>query len=306
LKDRPKDFAGILALIDDEPVIDNAVGIFKYSSARSVFTPIPGLNVNSGESFGQDTFQPIPGTASVFILSQFCGMGCSKPVMALYNYSDGTVSNLNFPESVNSEISQPVGSAVGYQYLTISWIDVVKSELGVSYAIDGVTKYLVYDVNLKLWSDLAQVPAGVEKFDQTNGVVCNNVYSFASNGNKFSDPGCSGTAQSGNLSWKITKGVVYETDSTTKVQKALNPPVEEAYYTPFETISPPGFTSLKFVNGRLWIGSDRGLSSYNPTDGTFRLYGITQGLLSKEVTNFLVGKNIWVITNWGGLSKITE
>ena len=165
---------------------------------------------------------------------------------------------------------------------------------------------MAYDINSKSWSTPADVPQGVQRLDQTNGVVCNNVYSFTANGNKFSDPGCSGTAQSGNLSWEITNGVVYENNSQTKSKKVLNPPTDIQYYNPFGTTSVPAFGSLMFVNGKLWIGSNRGLSSYNPTDGTFKLYGADQGLLSKEVTNFLVGKYIWVITNWGGLSEITE
>jgi len=311
LADRPKDFDQVLAIIDDEPVIGSSLGFFKYSLDQNKFVAFNSLPAASGQSLGiaglgSPAFQPIPNTQTVFIFHQICGQGCDKPGIILYNYSDGTSSNVDFPASMLSGISQPFGSTTVYIPLTLSWMDTAKGDIGMSYLSGQATKYFAYNISSKTWSTPAAIPAGAEKLDQTNGVFCNLVYTFKTNKNVFSDPGCNGVAQNGNLSWMITDGVVYETNSATGAKKALTPPAEAQYYDPFGNITTPMFQSLIFANGKLWIGSNRGLSSYNPADGTFKLYGADQGLLSKEITSFLIGKYIWAITNTGGLSVLTE
>lgn len=305
LKDRPEDFGRILALIDDEPIIDNTFGIFKYSSDQNKFVLLTNPSASPEGSFGQDIFQPIPGSGNVLMLNQSCQMNCSKPVITLYNYTDGTSTPLDMPASVLFEIAY---NSEVYQQLSLSWMNTGSGEIGFSYLSgpsDQTTKYFVYNVISNSWSKAVEIPEGVQRFDQINGVVCNNVYSFASNQNKFSDLKCSGFARNGSVSWEVTDVVLYQDDSLTKSHEALNPPAEAPDYNPFGwTDKGTSFGPLMFVDGKLWIGSDRGLLSYDSTNGAYKLYGSAQGLLSKNVLGFLVGKHIWVVTNGGGLSEV--
>ncbi|QQG41634.1 MAG: PQQ-binding-like beta-propeller repeat protein [Candidatus Woesebacteria bacterium] len=307
LKDRPEAFGQVLALIDEEPVLDTNAGIYKYSLEQGKFISIlynlSGFNGN----FSMPLFQPIPGTTDVFIFRQVCGQGCEKPFSYIYNYADGTVKELSLPPPVVSSItSKGFGGGVFYNSLSPSWRDFKNGKIGFSYTDNGTDKYIVYDINTSGWSLATDIPTGADKF-VTNGVsFCNRVYTYKTNGNKFGDDGCTGVVTNGNLGWKNVENKIVETDIASGNTKTLTPPVLEANYSPFDSVSDPVFGKLIFAHSKLWITSNRGLISYDPQTGSYKLYGPSDGLLSKDVADFLVGKNLWVVTNWGGLSAISE
>jgi len=306
LKDRPQAFGQVVALIDDEPIIDTSTGIYKYSIDQEKFVEFLGGLSGFNGNFQQPVFQPIPGTSEVFVFRQVCGQGCEKPVFDLYNYADGTSKELVLPSTMVLLGSTNVPGGVSYSALTVVWRDLKSGKIGLSYEGEGAGKYMVYDASSQEWSTLEKMPEGADNFDPATGVICNRVYTYKTNGNKFGSDGCTGQATNGSISWKITENKIVETDSTTGKSKTLTPPTLEADYTPFETISSPRFGKIMYVNGKLWVASDRGLISYDPAGASYKVYGPSEGLLSKDVTDYLVGKYLWVVTNWGGLSVINE
>jgi hypothetical protein len=306
LKDRPQAFGQVVALIDDEPIIDTSAGIYKYSIDQGKFVEFLGGLSGFNGNFQQPLFQPIPGTSEVFIFRQVCGQGCEKPAFDLYNYADGTSKELILPSAISTLGSTQVPGGVIYDFFSLSWRNFANGKIGLSYSNNGIEKYIVYDINSGEWSSATKIPEGVNKFDPAMGIICNRVYTYKTNGNKFSEDGCTGQATNRSLSWKISDNKIIEVDQSTGKTKTLNPPVLEANYTPFDTVAYPGFSKLMFAHSKLWIASNRGLISYDPNIESYKLYGPSEGLLSKDITNYLVGKYLWVVTNMGGLSVIGE
>jgi len=306
LKDRPELFGQIVALIDDEPIVDTSAGINKYSLDQGKFVELLGGLSGYNGNFQQPVFQPIPGTSEIFVFRQVCGQGCEKPAFDLYNYADGTDKELILPSAISTLGSTEVPGGIIYDSFSLSWRDFTNGKIGLDYPDNGIEKYIVYDINSGEWSGATRIPEGVDKFDPVTGVICNRVYAYKINGNKFSEDGCTGQATSGNLSWKINDNKIVETDKATGKTKTLTPPVLEANYTPFDTVAYPGFGKLMFAHSKLWIASNRGLISYDPNTESYKLYGPSEGLLSKDITDYLVGKYLWVVTNMGGLSVISE
>lgn len=307
LKDRPESFGQVLALIDEEPVLDTNAGIYQYSFELDKFISILSTLSGFNGNFSMPLFQPIPGTANIFIFRQVCGQGCEKPFSYIYNYADGAMKELSLsPPVISSITSKGFGGAIFYNSLSPSWRDFKAGKIGFNYMDDGKEKYIVYDINADEWGLATDIPTGADKF-MTNGVsFCNRVYTYKINGDKFGIDDCTGVVTNGSLSWKNNENQIAETDIVNGKTKTLTPPVLEANYSPFESASKPVFGKLMFTHSKLWITSNRGLISYDPKTGVYKLYGPSEGLLSKDVTDFLVGKNLWVVTNWGGLSAIKE
>lgn len=307
LIDRPKSFGSLVALIDDEPVVDTATGIYKYSLDTGKFISLAAFTGNFDAGSLQPVFQPIPGTQNIFIVRQVCGQGCEKPSIGLYNYLDGVFTELALPPEVVSIATTPAssGDVVFYPAIGLSWRDLKNGLLG--FSLDGVTdKFIVYNFFTSSWQITTNIPDGANRFDSGSGVVCNNVYTFRARGNSFGNDDCMGTATDGNLSWKISDSKVIEMDSVMGISKTLTPPSLEPNYNPFGSVDKPGFSKILFENGKLWISSNLGLTSYDPVKGTYKLYQLSDGLPSKDIANFLVGKYLWVVTNWGGLSVVPQ
>lgn len=301
---RPKSFASVVSVIDDNVIVDTDNGLFKYDLESNVFTPIY-KSVSYNGDLTLPGFLPIPNTQEIFMYQQFCGQACEKPIINLYNYATGSIKEIVMPVNIMELGSSKIMGGISYAAFNLSWADFANNKVGFSYTVDGVGKYISYNLVSGEWVEEANLSDSVERFDSL-GSFCNRSYTFKVK-NSFSEYGCSKTVTNGDFVWSLEGGKVVETNKQTGQVKTLVIPANEPHYTPFEWNSNLAIKKITFTDNFLWVSTDRGLTRYNPIDQTYKLYSPTDGLLSINVNSFVVANDkIWVVTEWGGLSVIKE
>lgn len=304
LKDRPVNVGQLAALIDDDAILETPNDILRYSPKDNKFTKISS-GVNSFNNLQPiPGFLPIPGTSKIFIISQECGQGCTKPAASIYDWATGQSTPLAISDAaLNLFATKSLGGTI-YNEFSVSWRNLNTNEIGFATTPSTTTstKYAVFNWTNNSWSTSTSVTPGSDVFEMNSGNLCNRVYTYSTNGNKFSQDSCTGKVENGNLSWKVADGKLTETNKTNGSSMNLTPPFLAADYSPFPNFYTPRISGIMFVEDKLWISSNLGLFSYDPSTGAYKTYGPSQGLLSKSITGFLVGKYLWVVTDTGGLS----
>jgi len=302
---RPKAFGSVVGVVDDDIFVNTVSGLYKYTLESDKFVP-----VYSSTSFGGNLnlpgFWPIPNTQEIFMYQQFCGQSCEKPIVNRYNYLENTIKEVVIPQEVLELGSTEMAGMKSYAAFNLDWADFASNKIGFSYNDNGVAKYISYNTLNGEWIVESGVPENAQKLSNYLS-TCNHNFSFKNNNNSFVEYQCTQNAVDGNTSWSIVEGKVVEKDVPTGESRTLTLPNIQPHYTPFETVANMSLKQLMFVDGLLWISTDRGLITYNRTNQTYKVYGPKEGLLSADIENFIVtDKYIWVVTNWGGLSVIKK
>ncbi len=304
LDKKPSATDGILTVIDEHPIIYGDGQLWKYD--KGSFKKILGLNESSIQNGGITGFQPIPNSQKIMVFSQFCGQGCSEPKLLIYDYKEDTIKPIEIPLN---ETKMPTQQTYGYAGFSYMGFNEKTEEFTFEYQ-DTKAHRVIFNSNTLSWRNESKEntpptqPTNTEK-----KIACSPTYTFITNGNRFTSASCSEKLESFPYTWTIQ--AEYPIGKITQINKATNEkvylkiPLAEKSYSPFAEQNNFGISNVIFADNKLWVATTRGLSAYDPKNQTWKLFTTKEGLVSNDVTNFAVTKNvIWATTNWGGLSSI--
>jgi hypothetical protein len=299
LSDRPLYFSVLLGVIDDRLLFSKDDSIWQLTPNNSFKKLINIKDMSFGQS-GNTFFQPIPGSANIFLYNQSCGQICGIPLMVIYNYKDNTVKSVVLPEELLKKDANG-----GFSEFTYIKYDVPNNEFIFTSGKDEVT----YSQKTSSWKTLS-VKTLPYSLNQSNNISCNNLYTFAANGSMFKKNNCAETAQNNDYVWTVeretTNTSLLQTNKKTQDSITLKIPAAEATYSPFknDTSTHVNIGSIMYLDNKLWVTTNRGLGIYYTKTRSWKMLSVVDGLPSNEITNFVVGKDyVWVLTP-AGLSYI--
>jgi len=323
LNARPTQFGSFLAKIDDSLLFCSLGTVWEYNNKASLFkkqkdTTCPSMNMRDGTN----AFIPIPGSNEIFIFSQECGMGCGKAQITIFNYEYSSARTQQMPPDYMSALTKSLGEW-DYPALIFKQYDSVNSKVIftlTTYTADTPkTVTIPLDLKTLLWD-----PSEIEKTSDTqtnipNASFCNPFYGFETNNNKFTSIECKEKADNGEYSFSLVETTVdkegnkktyrlaKENMATKKVTQLDFPKGADLPYSPFGTsFYSTGFNKLTVFNNKVFIPSNTGIFIYDIKKGGWTVLTTKDGLISNNVTDYIADENnLWAITEWGGLSKIS-
>lgn len=308
MKGRPVAIGSLLATVNDtNALVGNTDGIYHYDLASDSFEKVIASDKSKLATLDMPNLIAIPGTSKIFIYWQGCGQVCDEPVFVLYDYATKQASFLDVPEDVAKTINRGSDTEPNIASVSLMWTDFDNGQLGLeltNVTIGETPKKIAFNPNENTWKLIDEKPETAKDLYSTDRVICNKSYSYTDN--KFEDQECVVTAENDEFKFAIEDGKIKQTNKNDGSVTYLAPETLPAKYSPFDSVSQPSFSAITYASDRLWIMSDRGLISYNPTDASYKVYGPKEGLLSQEVSAVSINKYVWVLGNWGGLSIFNQ
>ena len=303
LSGRPISVNAVVAAIDSRPIIIADQALWEFNLSDNNFAKL--INI-SGEALF--TFQPIPGTSKIFIYQQACGMGCPQPEFFLFDYENKKPTILIPPEEILNKIVENQAQQP-YNFMPVIFEEFNNSSefrFRLGYQGKEILRLRADDFSWKIEEDQNGISP-----DANLGlkIVCNPLFTYTGSNNQFKPSGCNKIIENDLYRWMVDisenqKNVIWQINKQTQEKTQLNLPLTEPQYSPFSSHFEIIINAVTEVNGVLWIGTNRGLVSFNPQTQKYRLFGTKEGLLSNDVSKFVVDKNILWVSTQAGFSKL--
>ncbi len=309
IQDRPINFERVLGAIDGNPILvaDDAIWQYNLESDNfSLFTE--GFSISPDTPPESMAFYPIPETKFILLFSQLCGQGCLHPQLSILDYETKKAEKISISDEVLKSITtESFGNSSDlYLQLIFDSYDIESQNFNFFTRYDK-SQIATYNLSTKKWS-LKESFVNPNPINIYFPILCNSLYTFMSR-NIFSEIPCNKNLETDQYIWTI----YHNDNNTTLTQKNKKTGQEEQIklkgaepeYSPFDGFDNISARAVSIVNNSVWIATNRGLMMYDYNTKEVKPYTAKDGLISNEVTTFLVDKNsIWATTNWGGLSRI--
>lgn len=313
LQKRPKNITSIIATIDSSPIVYADGQIWKYDLQKDEFQKIPGLKDYVGgiteavSTSGTFAFQPLPETSKILIFSQVCGMGCSEPKFAFYDYAEGSIKPVEIPQDIMNKLSSGNVNGTPFYYGLV-YKNFDYSTKKILLKADYKSQGLLFDPVSSSFEILENMESA-EKENNNLQVSCNPAYEFTANNKKFKTPACIEELAKQQNTWKSETGFpknrLWQINKQTQEKTELNPPLADEEYSAFGQQDQFSINKLLYDSNKLWIATNRGLVRYDPQEKSWKLITVKDGLVSNDVSNAVIDKSqVWVATHWGGFSGI--
>lgn len=308
LINRPIHFSGVVAVVDDQVIVQADGSLWSYNFKTGGFKKLPISDFVEG---GARVFRPIPGSQKILIFVQNCGMGCDEPKFLLYDYQAGSVTPIELPTEIMGRLTINLEGAKSYSWVAWDTFDETTGQF--VFTADLADQVLRLFLNSKDNSWKTEEEPKHDTPPPPEVSFCNPNYSFASNGKKFTTDGCvKGTVENSQFRWLINhlgygQDELWQEDKTTGEKIKLTPAATPPKYSPFPDWKDPQIIrSMTYAQGSLWLGTNRGLAAYNPASAVWKLIGIGEGLPANDVANFVVAPRgvVWAVSLWGGLAGV--
>ncbi len=289
---RPKSVANLVATINHKAIISDEKDLWQYNGKN--FSKL--LNFSDENFGGVSVFQPIYNTSKILVLSQSCGQGCSNAKVTIYDYKTKEKKVLD----LNTKIDKM------YEALTLRNYDVMGKRMIFNEGYQA-NKIVVVDLeNFSVTHETTTVK-GIEK---NNQITCN--YSYVYVDNRFQEISCPEKAENEDYAWSIggnyNSSILLQTDKKTNSTTALNIdgsmsiPNSDVYIQQTNNFN---IFSLRFINGNLWLATNKGLVVYSLISKSWKVINASNGLLSDEISEYIIDNNsLLVNSSWGGISLV--
>lgn len=313
----------IKAVIDHEPILFTGIGntgqynketgreeivesnLWQYDRQNNQFKKVPK------DFIGADIFQPIIGTSLIFFYSQggiTIGEGgpeglFAEPQLWLYDYRDQTLRGIKIPPNILNTIY--LKSINSYQetyevFHRFIYEKIDDKNQEVKFTIMDSDQEVFFHISDESWSLSSTTSDDTSEQPAKKKFFCNRNYLSVTYRKIFKAmEEC--TPQLENDKYRLTYTEDKDFLDFFQEDKITGNKVRLGLSIDGKSFIPKYFT---FANGKLWIGTDRGLAIYNLDSQSWKLMTVKEGLLNNEVLDFVVDKEkVWVITE-GGLSSI--
>ncbi|MBI3984387.1 MAG: hypothetical protein HY344_00380 [Candidatus Levybacteria bacterium] len=293
LQNRPKNF-NLIASVNGNAILVNK-DIWQFKEGKFEKLKTISLNNFLQDSSISPTFQPIYNTSKIFIMTQSCGMGCSKPEAVVLDYKTGEAKTINVSSILN------VKSEFGYGGFRFDKYDFKEKKL--IFSFEDYDKQLI--VNTTDFS-LEEKELNQQSVTPLTNIetICNLAFEFKND--VFVEKSCLEKVENNEFEWELVSGQntrLIQINKQTKQSSEIQ--VIDPNATPNIEESPFSLYSIRFIDDGLWISTNKGLVKYNPQNQGWKIVTVKNGLVSNDINNFIInGDRMWVDTGWGGLSNI--
>lgn len=309
LHDRPSIFLKIVGIIDGNPIVGADNGLWQYDLQKNKFSILSENFTSSVESPPESlVFYPIPDTKYIFLFSQLCGQGCSQPEISLLDYSGKNSEQIIIPDNIVEAISSIAFDKKSQIFNQLIFDSYDKTKQEFKFFTHYEKKQLAsFNLKTKQWS-LTDSSTTAHTDTNTIPITCNSYYDYSST-NAFSGSICNKNLETGQFNLSILQddknAYITQIDKKSGAEEKIMIKGALPEYSPFEGFDNTVVFTARVINNLVWIATNRGLIKYDPRLKSMETFDTEDGLISNEVTTFLVDDNfIWTVTNWGGLSRI--
>ncbi len=233
-------------------------------------------------------------------------MECSEPVIKILNYASGGVKDLQLPDAVLMTLTGDGSAGGGVGALEFEGVDSVMETVYFSYSKGKTKQYVSLNLKSIKWELKEDLPEN-DLFEDIRlmSKLCNYNYTH-SQSTGFNKISCREETLPGDgFKYYLSEGKFIKESVDDNSRTILQPVLMTQKYSPFGWTEEGVVRELVYDGGSFWLGTNLGISGYNPKEETWKLIGTDEGLVSREVSGFVVSEDkIWVTTRWGGLSRI--
>lgn len=295
LSRKPERFDSVAAIINGEPILKGDGTLWRYD--KSGFVKL-SQSLKDLDYWTEMIFQPIINSNLVLIYSQSCGHGCGEPKFTLLNYNDRSLTPVELSLDLQKKIKFERG---GFSLLSFQKLDSERKEATFNIGYSA-SESAVLNIDSKKWKirPIDSLASG----ESTTRTSCNPLYNFDK---VFSETPCT-NLETDKYRYILEENKLFEEKKSTGSKTKLEIPVTPPEYSPFpdwdKTYNP--INRVIMLDGKLWVGSERGLAVYNPEGfQKWKLFSVENGLVSNKVIDFVIdNKTMWVLTN-GGVSLLS-
>lgn len=296
---RPAKISSLYSVINGEIYLGSGGSVWKYNPNTKIFSKyIDSLFSDPITSTFESGFvAPIEGTDLMFIFGQACGMGCAFPNLGIYDFKTQELIEIIEKES-DKEANE-------YSYDSYHFRGV--SPQAETITLEGSISDLIVNIDEGSY-EIVETESKSPGYKNYN---CNLIYSHT-NEDGFRR---SAYHTSCNEFFEY-KGKEYGWDpesNTLKITETLSGdffeyvvPVSERSYSPFEDAYKYVLLDVaKVIDSTLWLGfSDNGITYGEPENNNWNLLSVGDGLISKQVGDFIVTEDFLVVLGRAGMSVL--
>lgn len=313
LADRPSSFLNIAFAVNNTPYLCADGVLWRKKELNTELERFGSLKCAQRDT-DTSVFYPLVGTSSILAYTQSCGMLCSEPELHLINFNDGSQLNIPLPFSLTQVLSSEAGAG-SFASLTPESYDDKTDMVRFTYNDKDAVQSITYNVKTKQWSSPAnyQPPVTVDVMS----TFCNKNYIFDTAKNMFLTNDCSLPLKSAGLSYTVQKttpqpqqyisSTILVTSADGKSSSITVPLHPEAVLnTSPDEPKNSVINNMTLVSNNLFVSSEAGMGVYDLKTKTWQTYGLSDGLVSSNVREFVVGNSMmYILTNEGGFSMVS-